>query len=325
MIKTSSFTFDQVFDDGNNTDDIYTSVAQSVIQSALQGVNGTIFAYGQTSSGKTYSMSGIIKRAVDEIFDHIQNCEERQFRVQMSYMEIYNEVIKDLMNPDSGTLKVHEDLRKGIYVGGLTEIEVHQEEVFQKLQDTERNRTVGKTAMNSESSRSHSILRIVSLCIDSELKEKDEEFGSKGLRACLNLVDLAGSERCSQTKSQGIRLKEGGHINKSLLTLGTVIRKLSEGSGSHIPYRDSKLTRILQTALGGISRTAILCCVTPASMHTDETLSTLKFASRAKNIKNKIEINEIVDDATLIRRLKQENAQLKRRLNCVKIVEVRGR
>ncbi|GAB5370517.1 hypothetical protein AAMO2058_001499900 [Amorphochlora amoebiformis] len=139
------------------------------------------------------------------------------------------------------------------------------------------------------------------------------------------MVDLAGSERCSQTKSQGLRLKEGGHINKSLLTLGIVIRKLAEGTSNHIPYRESKLTRILQTALGGNSRTAILCCVTPASMHTDETISTLKFASRAKNIKNRIEVNEVVDDQTLIRRLKQENALLKRKLSCVRIVEVRGR
>ena len=317
-IKSSNFTFDRVFGETSSTDDVYSSVAQTVIRSALEGVNGTIFAYGQTSSGKTYSMSGIIQRAIADIFEQARSDTQRTYTVAMSCLEIYNEVIKDLMDPTTGPLKVHEDLRRGIYVGNLTEDIVNEDEILQKLSDAEKNRTTGATAMNAASSRSHSILRLV---VCSELKagmdsDPDDSGATSGakLKACLNLVDLAGSERCSHTKSQGLRLKEGGHINKSLLTLGTVIRKLSENSGCHVPYRDSKLTRILQTALGGNSRTAILCCVTQAPVHADETLSTLKFASRAKHITNKIQVNEIVDDATTIRRLRHENACLKRKL-----------
>eukprot|EP00954_Amorphochlora_amoebiformis_P030806 1395234-Amorphochlora_amoeboformis.AAC.2 len=201
-MKGGCFSYDRVFAAEASTEEVYTSIAQPVIQSALEGVNGTIFAYGQTSSGKTYSMSGIIRQAVAEIFARITETPDRKYTVKMSHMEIYNEVIIDLMNPHSGSLKVHEDLTKGIYVGNLTEVEVDEAKVFQILRETEKNRTVGKTAMNKESSRSHSILRIV---ISSEHHQFSE--GKAGLQASLNMVDLAGSERCSQTKSQGLRLK----------------------------------------------------------------------------------------------------------------------
>eukprot|EP00026_Physarum_polycephalum_P000195 Phypoly_transcript_00195.p1 GENE.Phypoly_transcript_00195~~Phypoly_transcript_00195.p1 ORF type:complete len:2011 (-),score=530.90 Phypoly_transcript_00195:36-5696(-) len=253
--------------------------------------------------------------AIRDIFSHIESS-NREFLLRVSYMEIYNEVIQDLLNPEAKNLKIHEDIEKGIYVGGIKEaIVVSAEQVLALMQSGEDRRHVGATNMNEHSSRSHTIFRMV-----IESRERSTGGDRKSVDGAvkvsmLNLVDLAGSERIAHTGAEGIRQKEGGHINKSLLALSTVIAKLSEGKSQvHIPYRDSKLTRILQTALGGNARTAIICTVTPAAVHQEETLSTIKFATRAKNIKNKPVINEVVDEATMLRKYKDEIHALKQQL-----------
>jgi len=336
---------DRVFDEAATNDEVYTNIAKPIVQSAtLTGINGTIFAYGQTSSGKTYTMKGVIARAVEEMFAMAQARTDRTFMFKMSYIEIYNEQIKDLLTANghsssstSSDLQIREDLDRGVFIAGLREEVVSSREQIESLiAQGEESRHVGATAMNEHSSRSHTIFRIV---ITSRLNTSDAtssssssssstpksrgELGST-LTASLQLVDLAGSERAAQTMATGTRLKEGGHINKSLLTLASVIRKLSEDPRGHIPYRDSKLTRILQPALGGNNRTAIICCVTSASAFQDETLSTLRFAQRAKNVVNALSVNECVDSDllhaageeanNLIRKLKNELATLKRKL-----------
>jgi centromeric protein E len=220
----------------------------------------------------------------------------------------------DLLQPSNENLKIHEDLQRGIFVGNVREECVCSvQQAIDLLEQGEVHRHFGATGMNDKSSRSHTIFR---LTIESREMMTEEELsqGQQGAVriATLNLVDLAGSERVSHTKAEGVRLFEGGHINKSLLTLGTVISKLADGKRDvHIPYRDSKLTRILQTALGGNSRTAIICTVTPAPIHSEETHFTLKFANRAKNITNDAHINEILNDKVLIGRMKKETDEWK--------------
>lgn len=316
------YSFDHVYDSSTSTSTVYEQVAQRIVQSVVEGYNGTIFAYGQTSSGKTFTMKGtdqelgIISQSVFEVFDAVMRHPEREFTIRVSYLEIYNEVIMDLLEPESKNLKIHENFQRGIFVGDLKEQSVTSPDQILELMATgERHRHVGATNMNERSSRSHTIFRLV---IESRLRmftQSDgndiDECESRSVRvATLNLVDLAGSERVQHTGSEGQRLVEGGHINKSLLTLGTVIGKLSEGS-AHIPYRDSKLTRILQPALGGNSRTAIICTITPAAAHAEESLSTLKFASRAKSITNKAHINEIINEQNLVQKLKKEVTEWK--------------
>lgn len=290
--------------------------------STLAGVNGTIFAYGQTSSGKTHTMQGdsthpgVIPLAIKDVFDNIGTTPDREFLLRMSYLEIYNEMIRDLLTPEHDNLKIHETVDRKIYVGNLTEeIVTNADDVFQLLAKGEGNRHVGVTNMNERSSRSHTIFRMV---IESRERNVDDPRSSMSADpvkiSCLNLVDLAGSERVGHTGAEGIRLKEGGHINKSLLTLGTVIKKLSDGNDSHIPYRDSKLTRILQPSLGGNARTAVICTITPACGHVEESLSTLKFASRAKSIRNTPEVNEVINDEAQLKRYRREIETLKRQV-----------
>ncbi|EDV22383.1 uncharacterized protein TRIADDRAFT_3836, partial [Trichoplax adhaerens] len=292
---------DHVFANENDNSDVYQKVASPIVTAAMEGFNGTIFAYGQTSSGKTHTMMGnhndpgVIPLAVNEIFRYINQKPNREFLLRVSYMEIYNEVITDLLNPSNTNLKIHENQKKEVYVGSLTENIVNSpSQILTIMTQGETHRHTGGTNMNERSSRSHTIFRMI---IESREQNQDQNEADQDTAvkvSALNLVDLAGSERVSQTGSEGIRLKEGGFINKSLLTLGSVIAKLSEGEGNFIPFRDSKLTRILQSSLGGNALTAIICTVTPVSL--DETSSTLKFASRAKKIKNKPEVNEVVDD-----------------------------
>jgi centromeric protein E len=348
-----TYTFDRVYDPYIGTEEVYNNTASDIIKSVLEGVNGTIFAYGQTSSGKTFTMRGnsaspgIISLAIDDIFKFIQQSPNTDFLLRVSYMEIYNEVITDLLNPSNTNLKIHEDIERGVYVGGATEeIVTSQFQMLGILARGDANRKVGQTMMNTSSSRSHSIFRMV-----IESSEKDAENGVKsssqgrlsvqlpGGRASksaapsllgrsavkvslLNLVDLAGSERARQTGAAGIRLKEGSHINKSLLTLERVISKLSDGkkesAAAHIPYRDSKLTRILQPALGGNSRTAIICNVTPAWIHQEESHSTLKFASAAKKISNKPQVNEVVTDQALLQRYRTQISSLEEQIEAMK-------
>ena len=285
---------------------------------ALRRCAGTIFVYGQTSSGKTHTMQGsanepgIVPQGISMVFEQIKQRSTRQdFLVRCSYIEIYNENITDLLKPGNGHLKLHTDPKKGTYVGDATEVVLaNAQQAAQLIEQGAAARHVGETRMNSESSRSHSIFRMV-------IESRDKSNGGGAvLVGELFLVDLAGSERQSQTQATGQRLKEGANINKSLLTLSNVISKLSDGvkPGAHVPYRDSKLTRILERALGGNSRTSIICTVTPAACHAEETISTLKFATRAKNITNTTQVNEVLDDQALLRRYKKEIDSLKKKL-----------
>jgi len=319
VTANSSYSFDRIFDVTNTTQDVYDDFGRPTVLSAMDGFNGTLFAYGQTSSGKTYTMmgdqqnEGVIPKAVGEIYDYIEKHPSREFLIRVSYMEIYNEEIKDLLNPSKTNLKVHENSQRQVYVGELTEEVVScGEEVFKHMVRGEKNRHFGQTNMNDRSSRSHTIFRVVIESREMMDESKDPDTIDGAVRvAHLNLVDLAGSERASQTGAFGQRLKEGGHINKSLLALGTVIAKLSEGE-TFVPFRDSKLTRILQSSLGGNAKTSMICTITPAAV--EETISTLKFASRAKTIKNCPEVNEVLDDGTLLKRYRKEICELKKQL-----------
>ncbi|KAJ6912086.1 kinesin-like protein NACK2 [Populus alba x Populus x berolinensis] len=286
---------------------VYEEGAKNVALSALTGINATIFAYGQTSSGKTYTMKGITEKAVTDIFEHIKNTPERVFVLKVSALEIYNENVIDLLNRESGHLRLLDDPERGIIVEKLVEEVVKDIHHLRHLIGIcEAQRQVGETSLNDKSSRSHQIIR---LTVESSLREKSGCV--KSFLASLNLVDLAGSERASQTNADGARFKEGSHINRSLLTLTTVIRKLSGGKRSgHIPYRDSKLTRILQHSLGGNARTAIICTMSPALSHVEQTRNTLSFATSAKEVTNNAQINMVVSDKKLVKHLQKKVERL---------------
>ncbi|RLN34346.1 centromere-associated protein E isoform X1 [Panicum miliaceum] len=318
------FEFDRIFGQECRTAEVYETRTKHIVDSVVRGFNGTVFAYGQTNSGKTYTMRGsanepgIIPLAVDDLFQRIEKHMDREFLVRMSYMEIYNEEINDLLVPEHRKLQIHESSEKGIFVAGLREeIVTCAEQVMDFMSFGESHRHIGETNMNLYSSRSHTIFRMV---IESREKGDDNEAEDScdAVRvSVLNLVDLAGSERAAKTGAEGVRLKEGSHINKSLMILGTVIKKLSEGiegQGGHVPYRDSKLTRILQPALGGNSNTAIICNITLAQVHADETKSSLQFASRALRVTNCACINEILTDAALLKRQRKEIEELRAKL-----------
>ncbi|KAL8102759.1 kinesin-like protein NACK2 [Apium graveolens] len=304
---TGPYTFDKVFDPVCSTQKVYEEGARDVALSALNGINSTIFAYGQTSSGKTFTMRGITENAVKDIYEHIENTIEKEFVLKLSALEIYNETVVDLLNRDSGSLRLLDDPEKGTIVEKLTEEVVTDEEHLRHLIDIcEAQRQVGETSLNDKSSRSHQIIR---LTIESTLRENSGRVNS--FLASLSLVDLAGSERVSQTNADGTRLKEGSHINRSLLTLTTVIRKLSGGKRSgHIPYRDSKLTRILQSSLGGNARTAIICTMSPALSHVEQSRNTLSFATSAKEVTNSAQVNMVVTEKQLVKHLQKEVARL---------------
>ncbi|XP_058088244.1 kinesin-like protein NACK1 [Magnolia sinica] len=307
----TSYTFDRVFGPACLTEKVYAEGAKDVALSALKGINATIFAYGQTSSGKTYTMRGITECAINDIYQYICNTPQRDFTIKISALEIYNEIVRDLLHPDSGPLRLLDDPEKGTVVEKLVEQTANNSRHLQELISMcEAQRQVGETALNDVSSRSHQIIR---LTIESSLRENSGCV--KSFVANLNLVDLAGSERASQTHADGARLKEGSHINKSLLTLTTVIRKLSVGKRSeHIPYRDSKLTRILQLSLGGNSRTAIICTMSPALRHVEQSRNTLSFATRAKEVTNSAHVNMVVSDKQLVKHLQKEVARLEAEL-----------
>ncbi|KAE9355096.1 hypothetical protein PF008_g4229 [Phytophthora fragariae] len=337
--KGNTFQYDQIFEAGSDARAIYARVARRIVRSTLSGINGTIFAYGQTSSGKTFTMQGdggmpfepeaescrpgILQLAVEDVFDYIERCADRDFLLRVSFVEIYNEVVHDLLGP-SDNLKLREDPRKGVYVECHEQIITNYEDIVTLLRAGNRNRTVGLTNMNDKSSRSHSVFRLV---VESKSKHKSKSDKSRRLSeddvngavlvASLNLVDLAGSESLRHTGNEGIRQREAGNINKSLLTLARVINSLASagGRGQNAPFRDSKLTRLLQNSLGGNTRTLIICCVTPSDRYIEETKSTLQFAARAKDIKTSATVNEVLDDQTQLRRLKREVHDLKKLVN----------
>ncbi|XP_059637196.1 kinesin-like protein KIN-7E [Cornus florida] len=307
-----AYKFDRVFGCESSTRQVYEEGAKGVALSVISGINSTVFAYGQTSSGKTYTMSGITEHTVADIYDYMRKHSDREFVLKFSALEIYNESVRDLLSTDSTPLRLLDDPERGTVVEKLTEETLEDwSHLKELLSICEAQRQIGETSLNEMSSRSHQILR---LTVDSSAHELLGAENSSTLTASVNFVDLAGSERASQASSAGMRLKEGCHINRSLLTLGTVIRKLSKGRNAHIPYRDSKLTRILQNSLGGNARTAIICTMSPARSHVEQSRNTLLFASCAKEVSTSAQVNVVMSEKALVKQLQRELARLESEL-----------
>ncbi|XP_074847628.1 kinesin-like protein KIF3C isoform X2 [Carettochelys insculpta] len=314
-----TFTFDAVYDASSKQADLYDETVRPLIDSVLQGFNGTIFAYGQTGTGKTYTMQGawaeaekrgVIPSSFDHIFTHISRSQNQQYLVRASYLEIYQEEIRDLLAKDqSKKLELKENPETGVYIKDLSSfVTKNVKEIEHVMNLGNQARSVGSTNMNEHSSRSHAIFVITVECSEAGLDGEDHIRVGK-----LNLVDLAGSERQSKTGGPGERPKEASKINLSLSALGNVISALVDGKSTHIPYRDSKLTRLLQDSLGGNAKTIMVATLGPASHSYEESLSTLRFANRAKNIKNKPRVNEDPKD-TLLREFQDEIIRLKAQL-----------
>ncbi|KAH9609838.1 hypothetical protein KSS87_021720 [Heliosperma pusillum] len=266
----NAYNFDRVFGNDCSTKRVYEEAAKEVALSVLNGINSSVFAYGQTSSGKTFTMSGITHCAVSDIYDYVEKHKEREFVMKFSAIEIYNEHVRDLLSPDPTPLRCLDDP--------------------ETIESSARRFGGGTSSM---------------------------------LAANVNFVDLAGSERTSQTLSTGTRLKEGSHINRSLLTLGKVIRTLSKGRNAHVPYRDSKLTRILHNSLGGNARTAIICTMSPAHSHLEQSRNTLLFASCAKEVSTNAQVNVVMSDKALVKQLKKELAKLETELKTISSVSTK--
>ncbi|XP_058103126.1 kinesin-like protein KIN-12A isoform X2 [Magnolia sinica] len=334
------FTFDSVADTDSSQQDIFELVGLPLVENCLAGFNSSIFAYGQTGSGKTYTMwgppnalvednpssnhqKGLTPRVFERLFVRITEEQDKQtdkqlnYQCRCSFLEIYNEQITDLLDPNQRNLQIREDVKCGVYVDNLTEEYVcTMKDIRQLLIKGLANRKIGSTSINAESSRSHSVFTCV---IESRCKSTAN--GLSSLRTSrINLVDLAGSERQKLTDATGDRLKEAGNINRSLSQLGNVINILAEVSQSgkqrHIPYRDSRLTFLLQESLGGNAKLAMICAISPAQSCKREAFSTLRFAQCAKAIKNKAVVNEVTQDDVkamreLIRQLKDELQRIK--------------
>ncbi|KAH0341548.1 kinesin-domain-containing protein, partial [Aureobasidium melanogenum] len=295
--KDQPFTFDRVFDDNTTQAEVYEATTKNLLDSVFDGYNATVFAYGATGCGKTHTITGtaqqpgIIFLTMQEMFERISEMqEEKQTEVTLSYLEIYNETIRDLLIPVSEVTKrgqglmLREDANQAVSVAGLTAHRPQNvNEVMDMLIRGNENRTQSPTEANATSSRSHAVLQI-------NVAQKDRNAGHSEPTtfATLSIIDLAGSERASATKNRGERLLEGANINKSLLSLGSCINALCDPKKkNHVPYRNSKLTRLLKFSLGGNCRTVMIVCVSPSSVHFDETQNTLRYANRAKNIQTK--------------------------------------
>lgn len=318
------YAYDACFGVDSSNKETYEKVGRPVVIKAMEGFNGTVFTYGQTGSGKTWTMRGcdsdpgMMILCIRDIFEFIKTHVDKRYLLKVSYMEVYNEEINDLLNNDESTnrnLKItSEDAARGAVIGNLQEVPVETPAEFMDvLHKGESNRSYASTSMNDNSSRSHVIYRVAITIFD--IDDEDAEGGGSdsedlGRVSYMNLVDLAGSERQKSTKTTGQTLKEGANINKSLLALGAVINKLGEASKmkkgqkpTFIPYRDSKLTRILKQSLGGNTLTSILCAISPAPMFREETVSTLKFGQLCKLIKNQVSSNVVFDDKAKIKNL----------------------
>ncbi|PGH01080.1 hypothetical protein AJ80_09063 [Polytolypa hystricis UAMH7299] len=298
-VKDQTFMFDRVFDENTTQGDVYESTTRSLLDSVLDGYNATVFAYGATGCGKTHTITGtaqqpgIIFLTMQELFERIaERSEEKVTEISLSYLEIYNETIRDLLMPAAGApkggLMLREDTNQTVSVSGLSS---HYPQNVQQVMDMimrgNECRTMSPTAANATSSRSHAVLQI-----NVAQKERNADINEPHTMATLSIIDLAGSERASATKNRGERLIEGANINKSLLALGSCINALCDPrKRNHVPYRNSKLTRLLKFSLGGNCKTVMIVCVSPSSQHFDETQNTLRYANRAKNIQTKVTRN----------------------------------
>lgn len=316
------FTFDNVFDPESTQEEVYKLTALPAVNSILEGYNSTILAYGQTGTGKTYTMEGftydylnpsrgIIPRTIEDIFHFIEGNANSNttFIIRATYLQIYNESISDLLRPEKKNLGIREDKKKGLYVESLSEWAVRSpNDIYALLERGASCRAKANTNMNDVSSRSHAVfsIQVEQMTIQQEGRGKHIKVGK------LNLVDLAGSERIKVTGATGKQLEESKKINKSLSALGNVIYALTDPKGrTHIPYRDSKLTRLLENSLGGNCKTTMIAMISPAQCSFNESLSTLNFAKRAKTLKTKATINEDIDHNALIRQYENELKKLR--------------
>ena len=316
------YTFDHIFDMDSTQEDVYKISAVPAVESLISGFNSTIFAYGQTGTGKTYTMEGfsydylspkkgLIPRAIENIFKYIENNSNSNttFIIRVTYLQIYNESIDDLLKSEKKHLTIRENHKKGIYVEGLSEWAVcSPNDIYALLEKGAQNRTKAHTNMNDVSSRSHAVFTII--------LEQMKSFKGKKKFKCgkLNMVDLAGSERVKLSGASGKQLDESRRINKSLSALGNVINALTDPKIKHIPYRDSKLTRLLQNSLGGNCKTSMIAMISPYDGSFNESISTLNFAKRAKSIRIKAHINEEVNQNALLSQYENELNRLRKEL-----------
>ncbi|KAK9458820.1 P-loop containing nucleoside triphosphate hydrolase protein [Lipomyces oligophaga] len=327
-LSNKTYSFDHIFGPEADQSMVYDEVVSPILEEAMAGYNCTIFAYGQTGTGKTYTMSGdvsdnlgsfandagIIPRVLYRLFLALES-EQSEYSVKCSFIELYNEELRDLIcNEDDRKVKIYEDTaKKGIIIQGMEETFIkNASEGLRLLQEGSHKRQVAATKCNDLSSRSHTVFTITVHV--KEISNSGEEFLRTGK---LNLVDLAGSENINRSGAENKRAREAGMINQSLLTLGRVINALVDRS-SHIPYRESKLTRLLQDSLGGRTKTCIIATVSPAKMNLEETVSTLDYASRAKNIRNKPQVNQVMAKKTLIKEYIIEIERLKSDLSAAR-------
>ena len=314
IIKYKCFfiNIDQVISTTSTNKEIFEELFKPNIHHILNGINMTIFAYGQTSTGKTYTMqgeipdnAGIIPLTLEELFKQIKNDKDIiDSQIGVSFIEIYNESINDLLDSSKINLDLRETPNREVIVSNLTEIKIrNHEQALNLLIKGNESRIVASTKLNEKSSRSHVIFRL-NIEITKNVKKNnfgEEEIEKVLLKNHINLIDLAGSENSNKTGCVGQRLKEGSNINKSLLALSNVINKLSQNTGNNnsssqnffVNYRDSKLTRLLQNSLGGNSKTSIICTITDDAEHYNETMNTIHFGNKAKNIKTVVKVNEV--------------------------------
>uniref|UniRef100_A0A4W4GAA6 Kinesin-like protein n=1 Tax=Electrophorus electricus TaxID=8005 RepID=A0A4W4GAA6_ELEEL len=322
--REKTYMFDVAFDYTATQEEVYRATTKGLIEGLISGYNATVFAYGPTGCGKTYTMlgtdkePGIYVRTLNDLFKAIEETsDDMQYSVSMSYLEIYNEMIRDLLNPASGFLDLREDSKGEIQVAGITEVStINAREIMELLMKGNKQRTQEPTAANQTSSRSHAVLQVA-----VKQQSRCRDILQEVRFARLFMIDLAGSERAAQTQNRGQRLKEGAHINRSLLALGNCINALSEKNGNkYVNYRDSKLTRLLKDSLGGNSRTVMIAHISPASLAFEESRNTLTYADRAKSIRTRVKRNllnvsyHIAQYTSIISELRSEIQRLRNKI-----------